>query len=76
MACQRKTIVLLGGGVPLCSRQENEPKPKLLGPNIFGLGGGLPREGVGAERFGMSFELGGARKVREKNSVFNYWTLV
>ena len=33
-----------------------EPKPKLFGPDIFGWGGGPPREGVGAKKFGMSFE--------------------
>ena len=32
-------------------------KAKLFGPNnIFGWDGGLPREGVGAKKFGMSFE--------------------
>ena len=29
-------------------------KAKLLGPDIFCWGGGLPREGVGAKEFGMS----------------------
>ena len=33
-------------------RKKKEPKPKLFGPDIFGWGGGLPREG------------GGGRKVR------------
>ena len=32
------------------------PKPKLLSPDIFWWGGGLPLEGVGAEKFGMSLE--------------------
>ena len=35
-------------------RKEN--KPKLLGPDILGWCGGLPREGVGAKKFGMSVE--------------------
>ena len=35
---------------------KKEPKPKLFGPDIFGCGGGLPREWVGAKKFGMSFE--------------------
>ena len=35
-------------------RQEKEHKPKLLGPDIFRWGGGLPRERVGAKKFGMS----------------------
>ena len=34
-------------------------KPKLFGPDIFGWGGGRPREGVGAKNFGMSFEAQG-----------------
>ena len=33
-----------------------EPKSKLFGPDILGWGGGLPREGVEAKKFGMSFE--------------------
>ena len=36
--------------------KKNEPKPKLFGPDIFGWGGGLPREGVGPEKFDMSIE--------------------
>ena len=38
------------------SGKKNEPKPKLLGPDILRWGGGLPREGVGAKKFGMSLE--------------------
>ena len=38
---------------------KKEPKPKLFGPDIFGWGGGLPREGVGAKKFVMSFETQG-----------------
>ena len=38
------------------SGKTKEPKPKLFGPDILGWGGGLPREGVGAEKFGMSLE--------------------
>ena len=41
------------------SGKKKEPKPKLFGPDIFGWGGGLPREGVGAKKFGMSFETQG-----------------
>ena len=33
-----------------------QPKPKLLSPDIFRWGGGLPREGVGAKKFGTSLE--------------------
>ena len=39
------------------SGKKKEPKPKLFGPDIFGWGGGLPREGVGAKKFGMSLEV-------------------
>ena len=38
------------------SGKKKEPKPKLLGPEIFGWGGGLPHEGVGAKKFSMSLE--------------------
>ena len=38
------------------SWKKKEPKPKLFGPDIFGWGGGLPREWVGAKKFGMSLE--------------------
>ena len=38
------------------SGKNNEPKPKLFGPDSFGQGGGLPCEGVGANKFGMSLE--------------------
>ena len=41
------------------SGKKKEPKPKLFGPDIFGWGGGFPREGVGAKKFGMSFETQG-----------------
>ena len=41
------------------SGKKKEPKPKLSGPDFFGWGGGLPREGVGAKKFGMSFETQG-----------------
>ena len=37
-------------------REEKRNRPKLLGPDMFGWGGGLLREGVGAKKFGMSFE--------------------
>ena len=35
---------------------KKEHKPKLFGPDIFRWGGGLPRERVGARKFGMSLE--------------------
>ena len=38
------------------SGKKKEPKPKLFSPDIFGWGEGLPREGVRAEKFGMSLE--------------------
>ena len=40
----------------LCSGKKNEPKPKLLGPDIFRWGRGLPRERVGAKKFDTSLE--------------------
>ena len=39
-----------------CSGTKKEPKPKLLSPDIFRWGGGLPREGVGPKKFGMALE--------------------
>ena len=39
--------------------KKKEPKPKLFGPDIFGWGEGLSRKGVGAKKFGMSFETQG-----------------
>ena len=32
------------------SGKKKEPKPKLFGKDIFGWGGGLPREGVGGQK--------------------------
>ena len=48
-------------GVSCCSGAKKEPKPKLLSPDIFWWGGGLPREGVGAKKFGMSLETQGIK---------------
>ena len=39
------------GAVKL-SDKKKEHKSKLLGPDIFRWGGGLPREGMGAKKFG------------------------
>ena len=38
------------------SGTKKEPKPKLLSPDIFRLGRGLPRQRVGAKKFDMSLE--------------------
>ena len=38
------------------SGMKKEHKPKLLSPDIFRWGRGLPREGVGAKKFNMSLE--------------------
>ena len=46
---------------PYESGKKKKPKPKLFGPDIFGWAGGLPREGVGAKKFGMSFETQGIK---------------
>ena len=43
------------------SGTKKEPKPKLSSPDIFWWGGGLPREGVGAKKFGMSLETQGIK---------------
>ena len=43
------------------SGTKKEPKPKLLSPDIFRWGGGLPRDGVGAKKFGMSLETQGIK---------------
>ena len=44
---------------PVLTVQSQEHKSKLLGPDIFRCGGGLPRERVGAKKFGMSLEIQG-----------------
>ena len=38
------------------SGTKKEPKPKLLSPDIFRWGRGLPHKGVGAKKFGMPLE--------------------
>ena len=48
-------LSVLKCGVPK-SGKKKEHRPKLLGPDIFWWGGGLPRERVGAKKFGMSLE--------------------
>ena len=58
--CDRLQVqFLVGEAFLLTSGRKNEPKPKLLGADIFRWGGGLPREGVGAKKFGMSFATQG-----------------
>ena len=44
---------------PRLSGKKKETKPKLFGPDIFRWDRGLPREGVGAKKFGMSLETQG-----------------
>ena len=41
------------------SGKGKEPKPKLFGPDIFGWGGSLPREGVGAKSLGYPLKTQG-----------------
>ena len=41
--------------------RKRNPNLKLLSPDIFWWGGGLPREGVGAKKFGMSLETQGIK---------------
>ena len=43
------------------SGTKKEPKPKLLSLDIFWWGRGLPREGVGAKKFGISLETQGIK---------------
>ena len=45
------------------SGEKKEPKPKLLDPDIFGWGGGLPREWVGAKKFGMCLGTQGKQTI-------------
>ena len=52
----RKRVVEFKGGSRHLSGTRKEPKPTLLSPDIFRWGGGLPREGVGAKKFGMPLE--------------------
>ena len=40
-------------------RKEKETQTQTFRSDIFGWGGGLPRKGVGAQKFGMSFETQG-----------------
>ena len=40
-------------------REEKGSQTQTSGPDIFRWGGGLPLEGVGAKKFGMSFETQG-----------------
>ena len=47
---------LLRTHFPFKSGKKKEHKPKLLSPDVFRWGGGLPREGVAAKKFGMSLE--------------------
>ena len=47
--------------VLISSGKRKEPKPKLFGPDIFQWGRGLPREGVGAKKLGMSLETRGTK---------------
>ena len=70
--------------------RKKEHKPELLSPDIFQWGRGLPREGVGAQKFDMSLETreiklfwrdipGFCRDIpesfRNKKYLFNFWLL-
>ena len=50
------SVSVPGPPCDLCTKKEH--KPKLLSPDIFRWGRGLPREGVGAKKFGISLETG------------------
>ena len=47
--------------IPIYQGRKKEPKPKLFGPDIFRWCGGLPRERVGAKKFGVSLETQGTK---------------
>ena len=51
--------VLFVVSVAFIWHERKEHKPKLLSLDIFRWGRGLPREGVGAKKFDMSFETQG-----------------
>ena len=53
--------VLIQGKKSVYSGTKKEPKPKLLSPDIFWWGRGLPREGVGAKKFDTSLETQGIK---------------
>ena len=53
---QRLFSVMGGWGGIKCSGTKKEHKPKLLSPDMFRWGRGLPRERVGAKKFGMPLE--------------------
>ena len=59
--CGTKPGDRLGITPTMVQSPKNEPKPKLLSPDIFRWGGGLPREGVGAKKFGRSLETQGIK---------------
>ena len=56
-----RTFRLVSWKWRLLSDTKKEHRPKLLSPGIFRWGMGLPREGVGAKKFGMSLE---AREIK------------
>ena len=57
--CRFKVLFTLRFSFLILQGKIKEPKPKLFGLDIFGWGEGLRREGVGAKKFGMSFETQG-----------------
>ena len=59
--CLARESALAQRNFRLGSGKKKEPKPKLCGPDIFRWGRGLLREGVGAKKFGMSFETQGSQ---------------
>ena len=57
----QSTVAKLHLKFSFLSGTKKEPKPKLLSLDIFWWGRGLPREGVGAKKFGMSLETQGIK---------------
>ena len=52
------------------SGKKKEPKPKLFAPDVFGWGEGLPSEGVGAKKLGMSLETQGKQTLWQDSPGF------
>ena len=94
----RENFVIMSAGMVVyvaasgkMSGTKKEPKPKLLSPDIFWWGGGLPREGVGAKSSvcpskpresnffgGISRDFAGISRKRPKSSrkkCFTFWPL-
>ena len=66
-----RVSLLIGMASILVSGRKNEHRLKLLGLDILQWAGGLPREGVGAKKFGMSLETQGEQTLGGKSRDFH-----